>query len=272
MDQFELAFMPPPGIGHNQMPEAIDPIAGLNMRLTSRYADLIARFRDLEVGCARVPDPIASEEDAATATDFIAQCQVQLRKAEAAHKREKELFLRAGRAVDAFFKRRCEKLAAALGPPIARLKAYRDRVAEAERRRHQEARHLAEAEAARAAAEAERHLADAARLAQQAKSPHDRKRAAQELRQAEMAAEQAREAGERAALALEPTRIQGDYGSTAYVTRQWTFEVVDLDRVPREYMSLDVAVVREAITKDGIRDIPGLRIFQSETLRVRGAA
>jgi len=37
-------------------------------------------------------------------------------------------------------------------------------------------------------------------------------------------------------------------------------------------MSLDVEVVREAITKDGVREIPGLRIFQAESLRIKGAA
>jgi hypothetical protein len=58
---------------------------------------------------------------------------------------------------------------------------------------------------------------------------------------------------------------------TAFVRRSWSFEVVDLDRVPREYMSLDVTVVREAITRDGVCDIPGLRIFQAEALRVRCA-
>jgi hypothetical protein len=56
------------------------------------------------------------------------------------------------------------------------------------------------------------------------------------------------------------------------VTRNWTFEVIDLDRVPRTYLSLDTEAVRAAITKKGVRDIPGLRIFQSENLRVRGAA
>jgi hypothetical protein len=71
---------------------------------------------------------------------------------------------------------------------------------------------------------------------------------------------------------MAPTRIRGDYGATAYVSRAWTFEVVDLDQVPRQYLSLDGAVVREAITRDGVRAIPGLRIFQVESLRVRGAA
>src|SRR5262249_54672068 len=43
-------------------------------------------------------------------------------------------------------------------------------------------------------------------------------------------------------------------------------------QVPREYMSLDAPVVRSAITQDGIRHIPGLRIFKIEELRVRATA
>jgi hypothetical protein len=270
VNQLALSFLPP-GLGHNQPPEPIDPIAGLNARLSESHGDLVSRLRDLEVGCARVPDAIASEEDAATLTDFIAQCQASTRKAEAAHKQEKTIYLRAGRAVDIFFKGRCDKLSAALMPAIARLKAYRDTVAEAERRRHQAARRAAAEEVARAAAAAAEHRATAERLARGAESVEDRRRAAEELRLAEEAFQRAQAAGQRAAAVLEPTRIRGDYGATAYVTRNWSFEVVDLDRVPREYMSLDVAVVREAIAKDGIRDIPGLRIFQAEALRVRGA-
>jgi hypothetical protein len=64
-------------------------------------------------------------------------------------------------------------------------------------------------------------------------------------------------AGQAAAAPLRPTRLRGDYGATAYVTRSWSFAVVDLDRVPRAFMSLDVAVVKQAITRDGVREIPG---------------
>jgi hypothetical protein len=78
-------------------------------------------------------------------------------------------------------------------------------------------------------------------------------------------------AGQVEAAPLEPTRIRDDYGATAFLRRSWIFEVVDIDQVPRTYMSLDVPVVREAITRDGVRNIPGLRIFQTEVLRVRSA-
>jgi hypothetical protein len=133
-------------------------------------------------------------------------------------------------------------------------------------------RRAAAEEAARAMAEAEAHHAAAMHLAQGAQNPADRHRAAEELRLAEEAAQRAQLAREEARAVLEPTRIRGDYGATAYVTRNWSFEVIDLDQVPRDYMNLDVAVVRQAITRDGIREIPGLKIFQSEALRVRGAA
>ena len=46
----------------------------------------------------------------------------------------------------------------------------------------------------------------------------------------------------------------------------------DLDQVPRTFLSLDTEAVRVAIARKGMRDIPGLKIFQSENLRVRRPA
>src|SRR5215472_9909080 len=96
-----------PGIGHNQASKP-DPVALVKHNLEINYHDLVARFIDVEQGCARIPDPIESEEEAGLVTDFIAQCQAHLRQAETAHKVEKAAFLSGGRAVDGFFKRRCE--------------------------------------------------------------------------------------------------------------------------------------------------------------------
>ena len=270
MHQLTLGIAPAPGPGHNQPPEPIDPGEGLDRQLAARHADLVARFRDLELGCARVPDPVESDDDAARLTDFIAQCQAHIKRAEAAHKTEKAPFLKAGRVVDGFFKRRCEQLLSALAPAIARLKSYRDEVARIERQLHEQAQREAAELARQAMAEAEEHRDLAERLAREGKSIEDRLWAADELRLAEDAAQLAHMASSQAKASLKPTRLHGDYGSTAYVGRSWTFEVADLDRVPREYMSLDVAVVRDAITRSGVRKIPGLRIFQTEALRVRG--
>src|SRR5262249_3565095 len=155
MDQLALAFTPP-GIGHKQPP--IDPIEGFNARLTATHADLLERFRHLELACCgQVPDRIPNDENAATATDFIAQCQLWLKRAEAAHKQEKALFLRAGQAIDAFCKARCERLSAALAPTVARLKTYRDEVAAAEQHRRKKTWEWAAEKARRAFAEAEEY-------------------------------------------------------------------------------------------------------------------
>src|SRR5947209_18594151 len=124
---------------HNQPPQVIDPIEGLNARLTESHADLFAGFRDLKLACGQVPDPIANEEDAATATEVIAQCKRQLKKADAAHKAEKALFLKAGRAIDAVFEGGCERLGTVLMPIVARLTVYRERIAAAERQRYERA-------------------------------------------------------------------------------------------------------------------------------------
>ena len=266
-----LSREPAPGLGHNNPPEPLDPIEALDLRLSKAHRELVVRFVDLELGCARVPNPLESADDAAATTDFIAQCQAHIRKAEAAHKQEKEYFLKAGRIVDGFFKPRCTRLSGALAPVAGRLKAYRDALGERDAQRHEAARQASEAEAQRAAEEEAAHRAEANRLALEARSPAECQLAAEHVLFAEAAATRAAAAQAAATAKPEPTQIRGDYGSTAYVRRVWTFEVVDLDAVPREYMSLDVDVVREAINKDRVRDIPGLRIYQSETLQVRGA-
>jgi hypothetical protein len=163
-------------------------------------------------------------------------------------------------------------LTSALAPAVLRLKAYRDQIAEVEARRHEEARSAAEAEARRAAEEEAEHRAAADRLAQEAQTPADRRLAAERLLLADAAATRAQAAQQAAAVKPEPTHIRGDYGSTAYVRKSWTFEVVALDEVPRDYMSLDVDVVKEAINKDAVREIPGLADLPGRNLHVRGAA
>ena len=211
-----------------------------------------------------MPRPIDSE-DAAAATDFIAQCQAHIRKAEAAHKQEKEPFLTAGRAVDAFFKRRCDTLNAALAPAVSRLKSYRDQFAEAGGGGLKLARRAAEEEARRAATRQKRTApkpngwrARTRALPIAATPPRSCA--------AEDAAARAAAADERATVVLEPTRIR-DYGATAYVSRGWTFEVIDLDKVPREYAGIDVAGVRRRSPKTGCRGNPW-----AEDLPSRGAA
>lgn len=51
------------------------------------------------------------------------------------------------------------------------------------------------------------------------------------------------------------------------VAKRWTYKVVDLFKVPHKYLVIDSAKVRDAI-RDGVREIPGLEIYQEESVRV----
>lgn len=49
----------------------------------------------------------------------------------------------------------------------------------------------------------------------------------------------------------------------------WAFEVVDIAQVPGEYMQLNQVAVNAAI-REGKREIPGLRIFETTSVAIRG--
>ena len=49
--------------------------------------------------------------------------------------------------------------------------------------------------------------------------------------------------------------------------KRWTFDVEDFSKVPDKYKVIENVAVRNAI-RDGVRDIPGLNIFQEESLSI----
>jgi len=64
---------------------------------------------------------------------------------------------------------------------------------------------------------------------------------------------------------LSSKTIQYDSGIKVTTRKRWTFEVVDIEKVPREYLIVNDKKVNQAIKK-GIRDIPGLKIYQKEKI------
>lgn len=63
----------------------------------------------------------------------------------------------------------------------------------------------------------------------------------------------------------EPTRSDSAVASSVMV---WDFEVQDDTKVPRAYMMVDERLIRDAI-RAGIREIPGVKIFERAEIRVR---
>lgn len=56
--------------------------------------------------------------------------------------------------------------------------------------------------------------------------------------------------------------------ATTSVVKRWTFRVLDVTQIPREYLMLDERLVNEAIRK-GERKIPGIEIYQEEKIGSR---
>ena len=59
-----------------------------------------------------------------------------------------------------------------------------------------------------------------------------------------------------------------EFGSQ-YSREIWKFELVDIDKVPHEYLEVNSKAVNQAI-KMGRREIPGLKIWQDDSIVFRG--
>lgn len=65
----------------------------------------------------------------------------------------------------------------------------------------------------------------------------------------------------------EITQPKVEVSKETVVAKRWTFEIVNVNKVPREYLVLHNIAVNKAI-RNGVREIDGLDIFQVEGLRV----
>ena len=50
--------------------------------------------------------------------------------------------------------------------------------------------------------------------------------------------------------------------------KKWTWELEDEVAVPREYLALDAKKIDDAV-KQGVRNIPGIKIFEKEEISMR---
>ncbi len=189
---------------------------------------------------------VASSAEMANGTDLLAQIKALLKRSEAARDVLVRPLNEHVRMINAQFKTVTEPLAGAERTIKAKMLAF---AVEQERRAHEEAQRLhREAQ--------ERALAEIVNLDE-----------AGETVAAEVALS--------FAVAAKPDEVRAEAtttlsGNTASVRKVWDFELTDIAKVPKGFLALDEAKVREAI-RGGVRDIPGIRIYQKESLAIRGA-
>jgi len=68
--------------------------------------------------------------------------------------------------------------------------------------------------------------------------------------------------------ALPPEKTTRTATGSATTTKRWTFEVVDLSKVPVDFVQIDAPMANASI-RSGVREIPGLKIFEKSVLTVR---
>lgn len=55
---------------------------------------------------------------------------------------------------------------------------------------------------------------------------------------------------------------------TGYTQKRWTYDVTEIDKIPRHFLRLDEGAVTRAI-RAGVREIPGLKIYQKSAVALR---
>ena len=178
--------------------------------------------------------------------------------------------LAAGRQVDAYFKPMIEKateVAGRVGKYLLAIRREQDRIVEAERARVE--RENAERE--RLALEAvrrDREAADAKAKAE-AEAAGFTPTEVKDWTAAAVADVPAVIVQQEVAPAPVPNAVRSAVGSSV-LTRRWTFAIESDPDVPLEYRTVDPAKIRKAVAA-GVRTIPGVRIYQEESLTTRSA-
>jgi hypothetical protein len=228
--------------------------------LLARRTEIMQALRAFVAAHPKIAD--GDEELAGMFNDNIGMALECRSKAAGAHKEHKEPYFRAGQAVDAWKNRFIEGLDETIGPVKAVLATYRLRMDDLSRAvREAEARRAREA-AARAQQEA------AAALRRNAPSTSAKLEAAAAAdEQAQKAAEQAR--------AKAPGRSRGMYGTVSSIRTTWTWKLIDISRVPLEFLTIneraldDAKKERDPVSGRPTREIGGIEWVEERGLGVR---
>ena len=244
------------GLGHNRPPQPLDPARLLDWlepeltTLRSRRAALleaVGRFQSQHV-------PITDDEEQGAAAEFVRQLRAFVRACEDLRTTLGTPYLDCTRTLNEAFKRLEGEVISGREVVDRALTDYA-RIRAAEERIRREA-----------AAKAQRDAAALAELQARHAGADDAAwdRAVDTTARAEKA-EKAAAAG-----AADLSRVRGDMGAVASLRERWEYEVIDFSAIPETFIKriVDFDGVRAAID-GGVREIPGLRIFDASRVSVR---
>jgi len=281
----------PPTIGHNKPPE---PVELLRSHLVDTHTALMERADEL-LGLAERLPPVEDMDDdwADKIAEAVKSCTKFIKHAEAARLAANDPHRQLIAACDAFFKSMSEPIRVLKTRMEARhLTPWQKKKAADELHRRMaaaaEAHRIADEERARARAEADalaelkraeaaaRQSDDAAELERVAAERAEQEKQAAAARERARVAAQERNVTERAAQAnaADLSRSRSDLGALASLRTTYGYHIVNPDRIPRAYLSVNEPAIRAAIraaTRDGVcqLDIPGVDIFPITNTVVR---
>ncbi len=62
--------------------------------------------------------------------------------------------------------------------------------------------------------------------------------------------------------------FRSETGSSVHLRKDWEWEVLDISLIPGKYLIVDKIAVNQAV-KSGIREIPGIRIYETESAIIK---
>lgn len=226
-----------PGAGHNQP----DPVATLQAYLEATYADLDDRVKAIEDTLPNIVK-ITDQKRADELTDYAKKQVIALQDeiGKTMRVKEKEPFLKAGKAVDEFFNpfvKRLEPVVAQLRAVVTAWNHEQDEIAQKKARDEAAAKLKAAQEAA------DKNAVKAAK--------------------AEMAAAADVRAG----------GTHGTHGATSSNRKVWKHRIIKADKIPREFCEPSDALIKAAMKAAGDNvgklKIAGVEFYQAEDAQFR---
>lgn len=193
---------------------------------------------------------ITNDEELNFAAEFLGDLKGEIKSVEETRKTFVKPFQNATKRLNDAFKIRLEPLQKVEIQLKGKVKAYTDEQA---RKADEKARLAKEEQAQR-----EKDAAEKIKAAEKAGDEEALKEAQEEKASIE---------NEVVAVEATKTSVRTESGLVSQ-RKVWKFEVVDEEKIPREFLTIDEKKINQAI-RDGAREIAGIKIFQDTQISVR---